>query len=557
MNRAALGVVLLALFCLAAPETAAAASARAGGPGGEAGGEPGGEAGGGPSGEASRKPSADPPIRFQLEGLAAPLADALREAQALAEAQAAAAADGPGRAQAWGRLGMFFQAQHLPWAAEQAYSRALTAADAPRWRYLRAIVREERGRLAEAIADYLRVTETAPDNTAAWYRLGAGRLLAGDGPGAEHALDEALRRNPKLAIALVAKADVEMARRDWRAARRLLERAWALAPNAGLIAYKLALAHRAAGDAESARRWLDRRGGANAKPQLDDPLLLEVAQLSLSARFFVKAGEWALERGELREALAALENAVALAPDAADIRLTHARLLEMAERPAEALRQVRHVIAAHPDNSKAWYRLAWLLRRGTAPAETAEAAAAVRRSLTLEESLPARTLAAAFAMRDGRHAVAARHYAVARQAAPDNAYVHYWHGMALLAAGDCGGRAGLRAALERRGSWGEAHLALARADALCGSAANALRRATGLLRAKDDPDTRLTLAFAELGAGERDAAARRAATDATHPDAALLRDALASGGLPQRPFAAASRWWLPSELRATRRADGP
>lgn len=516
--------MLLALTAPASAETAAAVEAGA-----------------------AKPPVEDAPLLFQLEGLAAPLARALREAQALAEAEAAAATDGLGKARAYGRLGMFLQAQHLPWAAEQAYGRALAAADAPRWRYLRAVVREERGLLAEAIADYQRVTETAPDNIAAWYRLGAGRLLAGDGAGAETALDEALRRNPKLAIALVAKADVEMARRNWPAARQLLERAWALAPNTGLTAYKLALAHRAAGDGQGARRWLERRGGTNAKPKLDDPLLLEVAQLSLSARFFVKAGEWALERGELPAALAALENAVALAPEAADIRLTHARLLDMAGRTADALAAVRHVVAAHPDNAKAWYQLAWLLRRGAA---AAEAEAAARRSLALGENLPARILAAAFAMRGGRFALAVRDYAVAQQTAPDNAYVHYWGGMAQLAAGDCDGHAGLRAALGLRASWGEAHLALARADALCGSAATALRRASGLRRARDDADTRLTLAFAELAVGERDAAAERAAADAAHPDAALLREALANGGLPPRPFTAESRWWLPPELRA-------
>lgn len=496
------------------------------------------------------------PVAVALDGLSAPVAAALREAHRVAERDAAAAADAPGRARAWGRLGMFYHAQHLPWAAEAAYTRAVAEDDGGRWRYLRAIVREERGQLAAAIADYAAVTRAAPDNVAAWYRLGAGLLVAGDHDGAEQALDAALRRDPKAAVALLAKADAQAARGNWGAARGLYERAWALQPDAGQVAYKLAMAARALGDAEGARRWLARRGGNNAKPKMDDPLLLEVAELSLSPRFFVKAGEWALERGDLDQAIAALETALTLAADAVDIRLTYARLLVMAGRPAAALAQVRNTVETAPDAPRAWYQLAWLLRFATAPAEAAEAEAAVRRSLALEGDLAARTLAAALAMRRGDFGQAMDDYAAARDAAPDSAYFHYWLGLARLASGDCAGRAALREALRLRAAWGEAHIALARADALCGSAKAALRRARGLLAVKDDVDTRLTLAFAELASGTDAAAAARVAAHGDHPDATMLRDAQRRGSLPERPFAAGSPWWLPPELRRERPADG-
>lgn len=490
--------------------------------------------------------AAEEPLVINLEGLSAPLADALRDARATAERDAAAAPNDAARAAAWGNLGMFYQAQHLPWAAEQAYDRALAAADDARWRYLRAVVLEERGETEKAIADYQHVTEQSPNNTAAWYRLGAGRLLEGDHAGAEAALDAALRLAPDYAVALAAKADVAAARQDWKQAVGLLEKAWALAPGAGQLAYKLALANRALGNLEAARGWLQRRGDANAAPKMDDPLLLEVAQLSLSARFFVKAGEWALERGDLPAAVEALRNAVALAPDAADIRLTYARLLEQDGKPAAAEREVRRLLDADAQSAKAWYQLAWLLRHAQPPEE---AQAAAERSLTLADATPARVLAAAFAMRAGRFAAAATHYAKAKAADPGNAYFHYWHGLAQAAQGDCAGREALARALALRPNWGEAHIALARVDAVCGRAAAALRRARGLLRVKDDVDTRLTLAFAELAAGDSETAARRIAEAGSHPDATLLDTASAKGEMPSRPFAAGSRWWLPSELR--------
>ena len=100
-----------------------------------------------------------------------------------------------------------------------------------------------------------------------------------------------------------------------------------------------------------------------------------------------------------------------------------------------------------------------------------------------------------------------------------------------------------------RNDWGEAHIALARADALCGFAEAARSRAATLRGVQDSPETRITSAFAEAAGGRLDEARRLATTALPHPDAKLLLDALAAGGLPAKPFAPQSPWWLPPELR--------
>ena len=495
---------------------------------------------------AAAGPPAESPVR--LEGLSPALAEALRNARAETQRQAAVA-DAAARAAAWGRLGMFYHAQHLSYAAEDAYGRALAAVDQPRWRYLRAIVLEERGELEQAVADYRRVASADPDNIAAWYRLGAGLLLKGDVAGAEAALAQADQRLPDSALVLATLADVAVAREQWPAARELLERAWALEPDAGQLAYKLAMLHRRLGDAEAAREWLARRDGDNAAPKIDDPLLLEVAQMSRSARFFVKAGQWALARGDHEGAVQALEQAVALAPDDEDIGLTFAHVLGVAGRGERGLREVGRVLERAAESARGWYLRAWLLRTSTDDARRQRALAAARRSLALAEDERTRTLAAALSMREGRFAEAAADYERLAAAHPDEAYYPYWLALARLGKGDCRARSALARALHLQAKWGEAHLVRARADALCGDREAARRRATALLEVRNDADTRLTLALVELASGHADKAKALASAELPHPDAAMVLNALDGDTLPQAPFAAESAWWLPPEVR--------
>ena len=453
------------------------------------------------------------------------------------------------RAEAWGRLAMLHHAQDLLDEAEHAYRQALAEQPARRWHYLLAVVLGERGEVHTAIAEYQRaLTAVEGGHALSSYRLGKLYLLEGDHRAAAAALEAAAAAMPDSAAVLGALADAAIGSGDWRRAKSLLQRAAALQPNAGRIAYKLAMAHRHLGELEEARHWLAKRNAT--APSVDDPLLLEVAELSLSAKFFVKAGERAWQRGERQDALAAWRNAAALAPQDVDAGLVYAHALGALGQRKAAIEEARRVLAIDAQSARAWHVLALQLYH---EAEVGEALEAAQRAAQLDGDPSARALAAALLMRSRQFDEAAATYQALAAEQPDAAYYRYWLGMAQLGAGHCpAARQAFADALERQSNWGQAHVALVRADALCGDddvRRNARARAEELLAAHAEADTRITLAFAELGLG-RTEAARVLATEALpHGDAQLLLASIDEGKLPKLPFAAESDWWLPAELR--------
>ena len=485
----------------------------------------------------------------QLADLPPALAATLREAHEEAERLASTSTDASARAAAWGNLGMLYHAHRLRFLARDAYARALAEVETVRWRYLHGIALAELGEIERAAHDFRLVTTATPDNMPAWYRLGVSLLLSGELAGAQAALGRARDLDGDSALVLATQADVASARGDHRAALGLLTRAVELEPGAGQLAYKLAMTHRALGNAEHASAWLARSPNNRLAPKIDDPVLLAVAQMSRSARFYEIAADWALGRGDLAGAIDALKSAVALAPEGVALALRLATALGDAGQEARAVAETRRALTLDDRSAPAWYRLAWLLRRSNAPSDVVAAEDAVGRALALADDARSRALAGAFDMRSARYLSAAGHYQRLAALVPGDAYAHFWLGIARLGAEDCAARDSLDEALRLRGDWGEAHIAMARADALCGFPDAARSRAATLSSVQDSPETRITLAFAEA-AGRRSDAARRLATSALpDPDAKLLLDALAVDALPARPFAPQSRWWLPPELR--------
>ena len=473
------------------------------------------------------------------------------------ERRLAAATTAAERAAIWGNEGMLLHAQRRLGEAQDAYQRAIAEHESARWRYLHGVALAESGALAESTTDFRRAVALAPDNMPAWYRLGTALLQAGDAAAAETALDQARVLAPESALVLAALADVSILLGEPQEALALLHAAYRLEPEAGQLAYKIASAHRRLGHVAEAEAWLERDPGNRLAPTIDDPILLEVASLSRTPRFYRMAADWALARGDVGAAVDALRNAVSLAPR--DVALRERLAAMLAEHaPREALADVERLLELAPDSATGWRLLAWVLR--LAPNASARAAQAAARSLTLADLPATRGLAAALAMRDGRFATAQGHYRHLADAQPTEARLHYWLGMSQLATGDCQGVPPLQEALRLHGEWGEAHLALARAEAICSKAkspdaqSRATARAVALLRARDDPDTRLTLALVLLAAGDVAAATDIARQQAPHPDATMLLEAIDHETLPNTPFASGSSWWVPPEVRLAPKA---
>ena len=453
------------------------------------------------------------------------------------------------RAEAWGQTGMIYHARHLPDMAVKAYTFAIETLDDPRWRYLRGIAHREQGNLASATTDFRRVTVLDPTYMPAWYRLGAGLLVAGDVEGASKAIKEAETLAPDTALVLMGLSDVASAYGDWQLALKYLERAIELAPEAGQLAYKLAITHRRLGQVSEARRWLDIRGDRNTIPEIDDPWLLLVARLSQSARFYARAGEWALDRGDYQRARDAYQQAVEFDPDSEQLSAAYIYVLSELGQKGDALLEANRYLLRHPESPAVLYGKAWLLRLEMKSLATAIEAAAS--ALIWDDSTKVRTLLAGLLIKSGDLESAEREYRVLSRRQPDQPYYQYWLGIAQIAQGRCEARNHVQAAIGLRPSWGEAHRLLARIDAICGRGRIALERANALLRADDSSEARITVAFAELSMGQVDAARDRAINLLPHPDAQLLISAIDSGNLPM-PYAPGSEAWLPPEVRKVR-----
>ena len=358
-----------------------------------------------------------------------------------------------------------------------------------------------------------------------------------------------------LLVAGVLSLVLHAAAGDLATARQRLERAAALAPGAGRVAYRLGVTYRELGRSGDAKRWLAQRN--DVAPALADPRLLAVGERSLSPKFFLAAGNRAKARKQWTEALAAFERAATLAPADTAIALARADALGALDRLDAALAATEEVLARTPAAADAWLLQAFLLHRSN---RLPDALIAAERGVALDPSRAGRTLLAALHMRAGEFRLAVGGYEALAAEFPEQAYFRYWLAMARLGGGDCaGGRQALAAALALAPQWGEAHIALCRATALCGPVRElpAVRqRAEQLHHAADTVETRLTLAFVDLRAGRKAAARQAAAAALPHPDAHLLLHAVNDDAMPKRPFATASAWWLPPEL-AGRSAVGP
>ncbi len=460
--------------------------------------------------------------------------------------------EGAERADVWGGLGMLYHAQSRLREAAENYRRALDETETIHWHYLLAVVLTDQGDVQGAVASFSRALELAEGrHMLASYRLGLALLADGQYDAATASLRNALAEAPEAAAVLTALGDAELGNGNLDAARDVFEEAAALAPAAGRIAYKLALTYRQLGDIEAAEAWLARRN--DLAPAIDDPLLLEVVALSLSPKFFTDAGRRAWQRGERDEAVAAWRRAAQLAPGDAEVGLTLAHGLGSLGRRDEADAEIRRVLSLHPASARGWYLLAWNAR----DASPEVAREAVEQALKLADDETARALSAALWMRQGRFRAAADDYQVLAGRHPENAYYRYWLAMAYLGATSCeAARPVMGEALRLQPNWGQAHIALARADALCGDPTvrqGAVAKARQLVDLEDGADTRITLALALLAVGRPDDARALVDADLANPDAAMLVRAIDEPGRAAidrltRPFAQDSPWWLPAEL---------
>lgn len=489
---------------------------------------------------------------IDFEGMSSLIAETLQTAHETVEQDVETLSSPGERSAARGDLAMLYHAQFLLDAAELEYTKAIDEAPLARWHYLRGIVRMDRGGVLEAIEDFREVVHKEPNNHLALYRLGVAFAVTGDHLQARAVLLRAELQVPESPAVLAALGDAAIAAKNWRLAKDYLEQTWSL-EESGQVAYKLGLVSGRLGDPTALREWIARRSAV--APTIRDPLLLEVADRSISPRFFVKAAKWAWERGDVDDALQAYRFASNLAPKDAVIGLGFAGMLETQGRITEAIGEVRRVVQENPDEAAAWRRLASLLH----PTDISAALDAAKRARAVVDDDPSRALLAALAMKARSYGLASSLYQELTTTDAKNPYYFYWLAMARLAGRDCVGALGsLAEAIRLRSSWGEAHVVQIRAYSLCGDPSErvgARGKAVALMQQRSDPDMRLTLAIADMSLGYVDEARVLIEAELPHPDASMLGDALQRNMLPPAPFAADSTWWEPEEIRRSLAQD--
>ena len=488
-------------------------------------------------------------VETELQYLAPEFATDIRRMKAHTDEQLAQTTDPHARAEIIGQLAFIYHAQQMLGAAEEAYLAALRNDEVYAYRYLLAIIVLQRGETAEAIAHLDQVVLSKPDYVPAWYRLGGLKLLQGDVGGARVALQNAQKIYPDSAAIMVGLADVAIAEKEWRDAIDLLEKAAVFEPRNGQIAYKLVTAYRQIGNQEEVDAWSSMANQAAQPPPLEDPLLVELAGLVRSGRFFIQAADWAFQRGDREAAGDALRQATQLEPTNLEYSIKYAAFLELTDQVEDAVLELKRLLAIQADAPSAWYFLARLLRDSIDGEQYLQGMVAIQKAVELEPNEDLyRTLAAAMSLQATMYPHAQEFYMQLVERNPDNPYFYYWFALSRLAEKQCDGREALRRAVALRKNWGEAHVALARADAFCGDLPAATQRLAALSKAAADRDIQSAQAYVALLLGDLENAKVLAEPLLPDPDAKMVVDAIESSTRPERMFSEGSSWWIPPEL---------
>jgi tetratricopeptide (TPR) repeat protein len=389
-----------------------------------------------------------------------------------------------------------------------------------RWPYYLAHVERLRNQPAKAAALFARVLALQPDHVPSLIWLGAMRLLNGEADAAAAPLTKALALQPDDAAALYHAGRVALAQRDYSVAVDRLTRALAIQPQASGIRYPLSLAYRGLGNEAAASAQLRLRG--NVDPSPNDPLMREVSGLLQNATAFEVRGADAVAKRQWPEAVAALRQAITLAPDNAFTHLNLGTALFETGDARGALSEFTEAARLSPRLAKAQYGIGIVTESA---GRDAEAIAAFTRAVEADPaSLESRLSLADALRRNGRDAEAITQYEAVVGANPSASPAHFGLAMAFVhakryvEARDELSRASATFADQPGFAHALARVLAAAPDERARDGARALTIAETLLRSQRTVELMQTMAMALAEVGRFDEAAR------------WQSDAIAAGG---------------------------
>lgn len=200
--------------------------------------------------------------------------------------------------------------------AHQVYARAQALAPKTfEWHYLDAVVLQRLARHGEAAARLRAALDAAPDFKPARIKL-ADALFDAGAVEESRRVYEALAADPATEpMGVYGLGRIAAAEKRHEEAVRHLERAVELVPSWGSAHYALALSYRALGRRDAAERALERHASYGPQwPAIEDPILAALAGVRDDPRGILQRGIVLAERGDIPEAIAAHEAALARDP---------------------------------------------------------------------------------------------------------------------------------------------------------------------------------------------------------------------------------------------------
>lgn len=336
------------------------------------------------------------------------------------------------RAAAYADMGRLFIATELYDAAERCFANARTLAPADmRWPYYLAHVARLGNDRDKAASLFEQALALQPDHVPSLVWLAEMRLAQSRSADAKPFLLKAQSLAPGEPAVLYGLGRVALEAHEYTEAVKAFEDALALAPSATLVHYPLAMAYRGAGDLKRADAHLRLRGEAALTPA--DPLMGEVRKLLTNAAALETRGSQAMDARDWPAAVAALRQAIAVAPDNAFTRLNLGTSLYLTGDRIAALEQYRAAVRLSPSLARAHFGIGVVLEGRGQDREAIDAfTAAVQSDPDYDE---ARFSLANALRRTGRVSDSLAHYQKVLERSPGTSQAAFGYAMALVRLG--------------------------------------------------------------------------------------------------------------------------
>lgn len=283
----------------------------------------------------------------------------------------------PDSSEAWGRLGMVFQAHGMEAEAIPCYQKAVELDPRGyRWHYLLAHAlkdssadaagdpSDEQGeptRVERALEHATRASELRPDYAPAY--LLRGQLLE-----QENRLDEAVEQyrkavavDPSCTPAQFGLGRLYFTRGEVEASRRHLELAAEQNPDAGNVRGFLARVYRRLGDADRATEEARLAAELTGNVTLDDPIYFEMSGEAVSSVALLDRALQVSEAGDHARAEALYRELIEIRPEDADMRARLGDALALQDKLEAAKEQYRAALELNPRHPAALYGLGNML----------------------------------------------------------------------------------------------------------------------------------------------------------------------------------------------------